>query len=358
MPSHYNDEKKRSRLPGLKPGEALTTAGPGLEAVKKVVGGVTGAITGGEPVTPYRGYGLGEKRGMGFMEAGIPIPEDQAGVMQTMPTKPVALGGISPKTPGVVDITPPMGGGAGAIPGAMPTGPVDLTPRLGEIEAGVEGALPAAFDTEKAHRLGMERYGEGQVYLPPGQRSRYADIMDSVLGPAPTPPAGAARPITEGIPSEITPPARSGNAMVDLFRWVSHNKRLQQQNKQMAEQKRLNLEAQKYEGEQEFKEKKLVSEEKGRKGALDLSRRKAIATEAKGAVKLDPFVKRARDIALKKNPDFAYLPKEEQDTIILQEIERTQKLHGQDKKPKPKEGDTKTLGDKEYKKVNGKWMEV
>lgn len=388
MPSHYEEEKKveRSRLPGLRPGEKLTTAGPGIEAIKSAVSETGKTLFGGiapETRGGYRGYETGGRAGTGFMESGIPIPTDQAGVMQPMPVRPAVGRTVAP-----IMTLPDGTGGAGAVGtgGAMPTSPVDLTPRLGEIEAGVEGGIPSAFDTKKAHDLGMARYPEGQAYIPyeqprlsAGQQSVYGDVLDkflpstkpgllggdgdlpekipygpgnfrdyagkptSIYGDPVEQPEGydprladimsrATQPTQQGaIPSGISGPGSSGNAMVDLFRWVSHNKRVQQQNKIMAEQKKLGLESERYAGEQEFKERKLASEEKGREATLDLSRRKAIATEAKKAEKRDPSIKEARAFALKTNPDFAYLPKEEQDTIILREIKKTRQLHGQEK---------------------------
>ena len=183
---------------------------------------------------------------------------------------------------------------------------------------------------------------------------QYADIMDKVLGPAPTP---AVAPVTEGIPSEIAVPTSSGNAAVDLFRWSAYQARTKQRNEMISKTKDRALDTSRFETEQKFKEKKLASEETGRKSALDIKRRTAITAGKKEAEKLDPFIKRARDMALKKNPDFAYLPKEEQDTIILQEIERTQKLHKQPG-PEEKKATRKKIGEKTYEKVNGQWMEV
>ena len=355
MPSHYEEEKKveRSRLPGLKPGEKLTTAGPGIEAIKSAVSRTGGTLFG--DIAPeirggYRGYETGDRAGTGFMESGIPIPPDQAGVMQPMPARP-AVG-----TTGAPMVTLPDGiGGSGTVGtgGAMPTSPVDLTPRLGEIEAGVEGALPAAFDKDRAHRLAMAKYPEGQPRLPAAQQSVYGDAIDSVLGPAPT-----VQPTPQGIPSEITPPVSSGNAMVDLFRWVSHNKRVQQQNKMMAEQEKLGLESERYAGEQEFKERELASEEKGREGALNIKRRQAIATEAKSAEKLDPFKKRAMDL-LQKDPNYPFLEGEEKRTAELKAIEEVEKRHGRsEKKPKLKEGDEKIINGVTYKVVGGKVVKL
>lgn len=353
MPSHYNEEekKKRSRLPGLEPGKELTTAGPGIEAIKSAVSETGKTLFGGiapEKRGGYRGHEIGERAGTGFMESGIPIPTSQAGVMQPMPTRP-AMGDTADPM-----LALPDGVGGTGTGEAIPSGAVDLTPRLTDISTGVASGLPPAFDVDAAHKLGMKRFGEGQVHLPPGQRSRYSDIMDKVLGPAPT--TGPA-PVTEGIPSEIAAPGSSGNAMVDLFRWVSHNKRVQQQNKQLAEQKKRGLEAERYEDEQEFKERKLVSEEKGRTGALDLSRRKAIATEAKGAEKLDPFVKRAVDL-LEKSDEYKYeQDPEKRRTMRLKEIEEVEKRHGRSRSGEKKVA-RKKIGEKEYEKVNGQWMEV
>ena len=370
MPSHYNDEKK-SRFRGLKPGKELTTTTPASEAVSKVlegVSGIPGAITGGEPVKAYRGYGLGKERGMGFMEAGIPIPEDQAGVMQTMPTRP-AVGDIGDPTQTLPVVT------GGAPRGAIPAGPVDLTPRLGDIAAGIESALPPEFDTKAAHALAEKRYPEGQAYIPD---PRFGPIMDKVLGPAPTGPEG----LTQGIPSEITTggapasfadilsratqpsqggieaPSSSGNAMVDLFRFVSHNKRVEARNRMVSEQQQRDIGVEQFEKGQEFKERKLASEEKGREGALDLSRRKAIATAAKGAEKLDPFKKRALDL-LQKDPEYQFLRGEEKRTAELKAIEEVEKRHGRTgTKKTPKEGTTKEIGDRSFKVVKGQWMEV
>ena len=364
-----DDEKKRSRFPGLKEGKELTTAGPGLEAVKRVAGGITGAITGGEPVKADRGYGLDKERGMGFMEAGIPIPEDQAGMMQTMPTRP-AVGDISGATPPVVYGAPMAGGGA------MPSTITDLTPRLGEIEAGVEGAIPSTFDTGKAHDLGMERYKEGQVYLPPGQKALYGDAIDSVLGPAPT-----VQPTPQGIPT-TTPggydskfadvmsratsgrqgPGSSGNAMVDVLRWVSENARRKQQIGLEGEQKQRTLEAEKYAGAQEFKERKLASEEKGREGTLKLKRREAIATEAKDAEGLNLFMERAEDL-IKDTDAYKYeQDPEKKETMLLTAAENVEARHRQSKPegkgPKLKEGDERTIKGKTYRVIGGKVVEL
>ena len=361
MPSHYNEEEaipipKEAAFRNI----SSIVRTPTVPAVKRPTG-----FRGEEISTiagmsqPQRRIAAGHRREFGETPDLNLLRRDTSGLgkseMMPMPIDPTTKRVLEAAS--TVDITP---GGAGGPRGAIPAGPVDLTPRLGEIEAGVEGALPAAFDTGKAHELGLERYQEGQVYLPPGQRGRYADIMDKVLGPAPTGPEGVTRPLTQGIPSEITPPTSSGNAMVDLFRFVSHNKRVQERNRLISEQKQRDIGIEQFEKGQEFKERKLTSEEEGREGALDLSRRKAIATTAKEADKLDPFKKRALDL-LQKDPEYPFLQGEEKRTAELRAIEEVERRHGRTKtgeKPKPKEGTTRTIGKKNFKVVKGQWMEV
>lgn len=224
--------------------------------------------------------------------------------------------------------------------GVSPMMPMPMDPETKKvIEAGKMARIPGGPDAQFGRTPGT---------------FQYADIMDKVLGPAPTP---AVAPVTEGIPSEIAVPTSSGNAAVDLFRWAAYQARTKQRGEQISKTKQMALDTERFEKEMGFKEKKLASEETGRTSALDIKRRVAVTAGKKEAAKLDPFIKRARDMALKKNPDFAYLPKEEQDTIILREIERTQKLHGQTKSEEKKVA-RKKIGEKTYEKVNGQWMEV
>jgi len=277
MPEHYDDDKKeRSRLPGLKPGQKLATAGPGIEAIKSAVSKTGETLFGGiapEKRGGYRGYETGDRAGTGFMESGIPIPPDP------IPPRPAMGTTVAPMMT-LPDGTGGTGAGGVAAGGALPSGPLEMWAqgeKGGFGAMGEEGALPSSWDVDAANKRGMEKYGEGAYNLSPRLRTMYGDVMDKTLGPA------TIQPAQQGIPSGIDAPSSSGNAMVDLFRWVSHNKRVQQQNKMRQEQERLGLEAEKYAGEQDFKERKLSSEEKGREGALDLSRREAIATTAKEA---------------------------------------------------------------------------
>ena len=278
-------------------------------------------------------------------EEAIPIPKPEATAFRNITSI------ASPTTP-AIDVKRPTGYRGEEIEriAAMPQVQRDIaaghrrefgeTPELGllrkePIRDGVSEMMPMPMDpeTQKVIEAGAMAQIPGQ-YGPPRPPARakgtfqYADIMDKVLGPAPTP---AVAPVTEGIPAEIAVPTRSGDAAVDLFRWAAYQARTKQRGEQISKARQTALDVSKFEKGMEFKEKKLAAEETGRKSAIDIKRREAIATTAKEADKPDPFVKEARAMALKLHPDLPYLPKEEQDTIVLQEIERTEKLHGRKK---------------------------